>query len=159
MQLIYFVADLVPWYHGNSVWIVLVDLCHNLAERFRENWKRMIVQLLLSGCLSGRQESCNTSKDVGCSIEDETVPRPPRRAFCSPVHPFVDHCPRVLLLLLLVHDAVGGEVGGEEADEGLPVVRQLPVGGGECHGGGVALARQTGAGGPVKPEEEEVCLQ
>ena len=119
----------------------------------------MIVQVLLSGCLSGRQESCNTSKDVGSSIEDETVPRPPRWAFCSPVHPLVDHCPRVLLLLLLVHDAPGGEVGGEEADEGLPVVRQLPVGGGERHRGGVALARQARAGRPVKPQEEEVRLQ
>ena len=118
----------------------------------------MIVQLLLSGCLSGRQESCNTSKDVGSSIEDETVPRPPRRAFCSPVHPLVDHCPSVLLLLMLVHDAVG-EVGGEEADEELPVVGQLPVGRGERHRGGVTLARLTRAGCPVQSEEEEVRLQ
>ena len=117
-------------------------------------------ELLLSGrLLSGRQESCNTSKDVGCSIKNKTIPGPPRRAFCPPVHPLVDHCSRVLLLLLLLHDAPGGEVGGEEADEGLPVVRQLPVGGGECHRGGVALARQTGAGGPVKSQEEEVGLQ
>ena len=118
----------------------------------------MIVQLL-SGCLSGRQESCNTSKDVGSSIEDETVPRPPRWAFCSPVHPLVDHCPRVLLLLLLVDDAVGGKVAGEEANEELPVVRHLPVGGGESPRGGITLARLTGAGRPVKPEEEEVRLQ
>ena len=99
------------------------------------------------------------SEDVGRRVEHDAVPRPPRRAFCSPVHPLVDHCPSVLLLLVLVHDAVGGEVGGEEADEDLPVVRQLPVGGGERHRGGVALARQARAGRPVKPQEEEVRLQ
>ena len=50
-------------------------------------------------------------------------------------------------------------MGGEEADEELPVVRQLPVGGGECHRGGNTLARLARAGRPVKPEEEEVRLQ
>ena len=119
----------------------------------------MIIFLLLSRRLSGGQESCNVSKDVGRRVEDDAVPRPPRRAFCSPVHPLVDHRPRVLLLLVLVHDAVGGEVGGEEADEELPVVRQLPVGRGERHRGGITLARLTRAGRPVQSEEEEVRLQ
>ena len=99
------------------------------------------------------------SEDVGRRVEHDAVPRPPRRAFCSPVHPLVDHRPRVLLLLVLVHDPVGGEVGGEEADEELPVVGELPVGRGECHRGGVPLARLTRAGRPVQSEEEEVRLQ
>ena len=119
----------------------------------------MIIQLLLSRCLSGLQETCNTLKDFCCRLEDNAVPRSPRRAFCSPIHPLIDHCPCVLFLLVLVHDAVGGDVGGEKADEELPVVRQLPVGGGEGHRGGITLARQTRTGRPVQPEEEEVRLQ
>ena len=50
-------------------------------------------------------------------------------------------------------------MGGEKADEELPVVRQLPVGGGEGHRGGITLARLTRTGRPVQPEEEEVRLQ
>ena len=111
----------------------------------------------LPRCLG--QEPCKPSKDGRRGGENEAIPRSPRLAFRSPVRPLVDNCPRVLLLLLLVDKLVGGEVGGEEADEDLPVVRQLPVGGGERHRGGVALARQARAGRPVKPQEEEVRLQ
>ena len=111
----------------------------------------------LPRCLG--QEPCKPSKDGGRGVENEAIPRSSRLALRSPVRPLVDNCPRVLLLLLLVDKVVGGEVGGEEADEDLPVVRQLPVGGGERHRGGVALARQARAGRPVKPQEEEVRLQ
>ena len=110
----------------------------------------------LPRCLG--QEPCKPSKDGGRGGENEAIPRSSRLALRSPVRPLVDNCPRVLLLLLLVDKLVGGEVGGEEADEDLPVVRQLPVGGGERHRGGVALARQARAGRPVKPQEEEVRL-
>ena len=132
-------------------------LTNAICWRRRDSGRKSKDPTRLPRCLG--QEPCKPSKDRGRGGENEAIPRSSRLALRSPVRPLVDNCPRVLLLLLLVDKLVGGEVGGEEADEDLPVVRQLPVGGGERHRGGVALARQARAGRPVKPQEEEVRLQ